>query len=62
MNDVTKLTEIKIKRISKFDRSKAEEAMAKLEDQLALVEEQLEDMVKTTIAYFKDLKEVWQRS
>lgn len=58
-DDITKLTEIKIKRISKFDREKAEEAILKLKDQLAFVEDKLADMVVTTIDYFNQLKDTY---
>jgi topoisomerase-4 subunit A len=55
--DVAKLTEIKIKRISKFDSFKADEQIAKLEDKIAEVRTRLEQLVETTINYFKDLKQ-----
>ncbi len=54
--DVTRLTEIKIKRISKFDGFKADELLAKLEGNISEVEKSLKQLVDTTIAYFKDLK------
>jgi len=55
-DDVARLTEIKNKRISKFDSNKANDFIAKLEAELALVKEKLEQLTETTIAYFKDLK------
>ena len=55
-DDVARLTEIKIKRISKFDSNKANDFIAKLEAEIALVKEKLEQLTETTIAYFKDLK------
>lgn len=55
-DDVTKLTEIKIKRISKFDRSKAEDTLNKIKEQLEDIQDKLKDMTKTTIAYFRLLK------
>ena len=54
--DVARLTEIKIKRISKFDSNKANDFIAKLEAEIAIVKEKLEQLTETTIAYFKDLK------
>lgn len=54
--DVARLTEIKIKRISKFDSNKANDFIAKLEAEIATVKEKLEQLTETTIAYFKDLK------
>ena len=58
-DDVAKLTEIKIKRISKFDREKSEKAMEKLTVQLAEVDAKLEDMVFTTIAYYRHLQKTY---
>jgi topoisomerase-4 subunit A len=54
--DVARLTEIKIKRISKFDSKKADDFIAKLEGNIEEVEEKLNKLTDTTIAYFKDLK------
>ena len=58
-DDITKLTEIKIKRITKFDREKADEQIVKLKDQIEEVEAKLSDMVATTIDYFKHLKKTY---
>lgn len=55
--DVTKLTEIRIKRISKFDSFKADEHISKLDDSIAAVKDKLEHLNDTAIAYFKDLKQ-----
>lgn len=55
-DDVTRLTEIKIKRISKFDSYKAEEHLAKLEGNIAEVKNKLDNLTDTAISYFKDLK------
>ena len=55
--DIVRLTEIKIKRISKFDSFKADEAMKKLQDELARVEYNLENLVEYAIAYFERLLE-----
>lgn len=54
--DVARLTEIKIKRISKFDSFKADELIARLEGNISEVEKSLKQLTETTIAYFKDLK------
>ncbi len=54
--DVSRLTEIKIKRISKFDSNKADEYIAKLEGQIEDVQKKLDELTDTTIAYFKELK------
>jgi topoisomerase-4 subunit A len=54
--DVAKLTEIKIKRISRFDAKKADDHIAHLEEEITLVKDKLEHLTETTIAYFKELK------
>ena len=54
--DVVKLTEIKIKRITKFDLNKAEEELLKLEERIKDVKYKLENLVDYAINYFKDLK------
>jgi topoisomerase IV subunit A len=54
--DIVKLTEIKIKRISKFDSFKADENILKLEDELEKVQHNLDNLVDFSIAYFKELK------
>ncbi|MDZ4750191.1 MAG: DNA gyrase/topoisomerase IV subunit A [Flavobacteriales bacterium] len=54
--DVAKLTEIKIKRISRFDAKKADDYIIHLEEEIALVEDKLNHLIETTIAYFKELK------
>jgi len=56
-DDIVRLTEIKIKRISKFDSFKADESLKKLEDDLKQVEFHLENLVDYAINYFKNLKE-----
>lgn len=53
--DVTKLTEIKIKRISKFDSFKANERIKELEEEIQKTKENLADLKNYTIAYFKNL-------
>ena len=54
--DVTRLTEIRIKRISKFDSFKADERLAALEGEIARVKHDLEHLTEFAIAYFQDLK------
>ena len=54
--DVARLTEIKIKRISKFDSMKADEDIAKLETQIEEVKNKLSKLVEYAIDYFKNLK------
>jgi topoisomerase-4 subunit A len=55
--DIVRLTEIKIKRISKYDSLKADESLKKLEDDLSQVEFNLENLVDYAVNYFKNLKE-----
>jgi topoisomerase-4 subunit A len=54
--DVAKLTEIKIKRISRFDSKKADDHLAKLEGIIKEVQLKLDNLTETAISYFKDLK------
>ncbi len=56
-DDIVKLTEIKIKRISKFDAFKADELLKKLQDELKEVEHHLKNLIDYAIQYFKGLKE-----
>jgi len=55
-DDLIRLTEIKIKRISKFDSFKADEAMKRLTDELEEVERNLKSLTKYAIRYFRELK------
>jgi topoisomerase-4 subunit A len=53
--DIVKLTEIKIKRISKFDAKKADEYIKSLEDEMAEAQENLKNLTKFAIKYFENL-------
>ena len=55
--DIVKLTEIKIKRISKYDSKRAEERIRDIEEHIKQVEYDLEHIVDYTIAHFKRLKD-----
>jgi len=55
-DDIVRLTEIKIKRISKFDSFKADEDILKLEDQISVIKNHLDNLVNYAIDYFKNLK------
>ncbi len=55
--DIVRLTEIKIKRISKFNSFKADELMAKMEEQLKQVLHHLTHLTEYTISYFEMLLE-----
>ena len=54
--DVLRLTEIKIKRITKFDLNKAEEELLRLEDKIKEIKHNLDNLVDYAIGYFKELK------
>ena len=54
--DVVRLTEIKIKRISKFDSIKADEDIVKLEGQIDEIKHHLKNIVDYAIDYFKNIK------
>jgi len=54
--DIIRLTEIKIKKISKFDIDKAKQHIESLEDKIAEVKHHLDHIIDYTVAYFKDLK------
>lgn len=54
--DIVKLTEIKIKRISKYDTKKADEYIKGLEEEMEVVKDHLSKLVEYTIAYFENIK------
>ncbi|MBO3116882.1 DNA gyrase/topoisomerase IV subunit A [Winogradskyella sp. DF17] len=55
-DDITRLTEIRIKRISKFDIDKAQQKIEALEDQIDEVKHHLANLIDYAIAYFERLK------
>ncbi|BCX50417.1 DNA topoisomerase IV subunit A [Haloferula helveola] len=55
-DDIVRLTEIKIKRISKFDSFKADEEIKGLEDGIAETEKNLRNLTRFTIKWFEDLQ------
>ncbi len=57
VDDITRLTEIRIKRISKFDSNKADENILALEGKIAEVRFHLEHLIDYAVDYFKGLKE-----
>ncbi|SFB38395.1 DNA gyrase/topoisomerase IV subunit A [Algoriphagus aquimarinus] len=54
-DDLVRLTEIKIKRISKFDAFKADELMNRLQDELKEVNHHLRHLTDYAIAYYENL-------
>ncbi len=55
-DDILRLLEIKIKRISKFDTLRADEIIKGLEDSIAQCEKDLKYLTRYTIKWFNDLK------
>ncbi|MEZ5008568.1 MAG: DNA gyrase/topoisomerase IV subunit A [Chitinophagales bacterium] len=55
--DIVRLTEIKIKRISKFDAFKADELILKLEEEIAQVKHDLAHLTDYAIAYYTRIME-----
>ena len=56
-DDIVRLTEIRIKRISKFDIDKAQQKIDALEDDIARVKHHLDNLVDYAVDYFTKLKE-----
>ena len=56
-DDIKRLVEIKMARILKFNKAKAEEAMARMKGEVAEIEHKLSDMVAVTTDWFRMLKE-----
>lgn len=54
--DIIRLTEIRIKRISKFDIDKAKQYIEGLEDKIAEVKKNLVNLIEYAVEYFKNLK------
>ena len=54
--DITRLTEIRIKRISKFDLDKAKQHLDSLEERIAETKNYLANLIDFAIAYFQELK------
>ncbi|HCE55649.1 MAG TPA: DNA gyrase/topoisomerase IV subunit A [Lutibacter sp.] len=54
--DIVRLTEIRIKKISKFDIDKAKQFIESLEEKIAEVKKHLANIIEFAIDYFKNLK------
>jgi topoisomerase-4 subunit A len=54
--DLHKLTQIPMIRITRFDSSKADDALLKIEEEMKVVKEHLANLIEFAIEYFKDLK------
>ena len=59
--DIIKLTEIKIKRISKYDVKRADEHIKSLEAEMEEVKNHLDNLVTYTIDYFKQIKKKYSK-
>lgn len=55
LDDIVKLTEIKIMRISRYDAFKADEVIKALEDEMVKVQHNLDTLNDYTIAYYKEI-------
>ncbi|MBS9463621.1 DNA gyrase/topoisomerase IV subunit A [Flagellimonas sp. 389] len=55
-DDIVRLTEIRIKRISKFDLEKAQQLLDSLDERIAQTKHHLAHLVEYAIDYFKELK------
>ncbi|MGV3661402.1 MAG: DNA gyrase/topoisomerase IV subunit A [Prosthecobacter sp.] len=58
-DDVARLTEIKIKRISKFNSFEADEHIAELEKEIDQVNKYLKQLTKFTISHYEQLKKTY---
>jgi topoisomerase-4 subunit A len=54
--DLQKLTQIPMIRITRFDSSKADEALLKIDEEMKVVKEHLANLIEFAIEYYKDLK------
>jgi topoisomerase IV subunit A len=59
-DDIVRLTDIKIKRISKFDLDKANENLKRIEDAIADLKNKLANLVDYAVDYFKGLKKKYK--
>ncbi len=55
-DDIVRLTEIKIKRISKYNKFKADEQLKALEEEIAQAQKHLKQLTRFAVAWFKNLK------
>ena len=55
-DDIIKLTEIRIKRISKYDVKKADELIRGIEDEIREVKHNLSNLVDYTIAWYRNIR------
>jgi topoisomerase IV subunit A len=59
--DIVRLTEIKIKRISKFSSDKADDQIAAIEGEMAEVQNHLDNLIDFVINYFRQIKKKYAK-
>ena len=60
-DDITRLTEIKIKRISKFNAFKADDQIKAIEDEMSEVKNHLNNLIDYSINYFRQIKKKFSK-
>jgi len=58
-NDLQKLTQIPMIRITRFDSSKADEQIVKIESEMNDIKQKLQHIIKYAIDYYKELKKIF---
>lgn len=61
-DDIIRLTEIRIKRISKFDIDKAQQKIDALEGEIATVKNHLENLIAYAISHFERLQKTYRKT
>ncbi len=56
-DDILRLMEIKMARILKFNKDKADELIARIKDEIAQIDKELDNMVEVTADWFRFIKE-----
>ncbi|PID95514.1 MAG: hypothetical protein CSA94_01225 [Bacteroidetes bacterium] len=59
--DIVKLTQIQIKRISRYDAFKADEILIKLEEELSEVQYHMDHLIDYTIAFYQKIKDKFSK-
>lgn len=59
--DITRLTEIKIKRISKYDKFRADEEISGYEESIEETEKNLRNLTRYSVRYFEELKKKYSK-
>ncbi len=60
--DIIKLTEIRIKKISKYDKKKTDDIIKGLEEEIAEVKEKLNNIIEHTIHYYQEIKKKYGKN